>query len=321
MDLPLVSINVLAYNASSFIVETLDSIKAQTYPNIELIVSDDASSDNTISVTQKWLDENGNRFNGVQLLVAESNQGVTASSNRALKASSGIYWKPIGSDDLLMPDAIEKFVGYMISHPESKIVFGNQITFTGDFKDKNFQKDKLLFRHLYFKDSTTALQQRKFQTRHFLGCAPASFGVVATLREVGGFDTRYPMNEDGPLYKRLTSHGYKLHYLDEYVVYRRVHEGSIMHQKHTDALMGNNMVQNLLHPVVDIDEYVSVFWKAMGRFSRWLGIMVIKTGNTRQSFICRLCNFNRRWLNPYKWSLMWEMLKDKIANKLAHDEV
>lgn len=321
MESPLVSINVLAYKTKDYIIETLDSIKAQTYQNIELIISDDASPDDTVAISKKWVAENGSRFNGAFVLAIDKNKGVTASSNRALAASHGFYWKPIGSDDILMPDAIENFVSFMKSKPESKFVFGNQIIFTGDFKEQKFKKNKLPFRHLYFKDSTTALKQRKFQTRHFLGCAPASFGVAETLREVGGFDERYPMNEDGPMYKRLTSHGYKLYYFDMYVVYRRVHEGSITHLRESGALMSNNQVLNLTHPVESEEMYQTTFWKVMSRFSHFLGMMVIRTGNTRKSMLCRICDFNRRWLNPYKWSLVWEIFKDKIANKLAHDEV
>lgn len=58
MESPLVTIVVVSYYQSKYIEENLNSIKAQTYPNIELIVADDASPDNSVEVFETWLKEN-----------------------------------------------------------------------------------------------------------------------------------------------------------------------------------------------------------------------------------------------------------------------
>ncbi len=54
---PLVSIIVITYNSSKYVLETLESAKAQTYQNIELIVSDDGSTDNTIEICKIWIEK------------------------------------------------------------------------------------------------------------------------------------------------------------------------------------------------------------------------------------------------------------------------
>ena len=54
----LISIVVITYNNSNYIEETLESIKSQTYNNIELIVSDDCSTDKTVEITEEWIDKN-----------------------------------------------------------------------------------------------------------------------------------------------------------------------------------------------------------------------------------------------------------------------
>ena len=56
---PIVTVQVIAYNSSETIISTLDSIKSQTYLEIELVVSDDNSSDNTLDLTRKWIKTNG----------------------------------------------------------------------------------------------------------------------------------------------------------------------------------------------------------------------------------------------------------------------
>ena len=68
--MPLVTVGIATYNSSEFILETLESIYSQLYPNIELIISDDASSDDTMQKVKKWLatDDRRKRFTDVKLL-------------------------------------------------------------------------------------------------------------------------------------------------------------------------------------------------------------------------------------------------------------
>ena len=79
---PLVSVPVITYNSSKFVLETLESIKAQTYQNIELIISDDCSTDNTVELCQKWVEENKERFVRTQIITSDLNTGVSANGYR-----------------------------------------------------------------------------------------------------------------------------------------------------------------------------------------------------------------------------------------------
>lgn len=58
MEQPLVSVSVITYNSAKTVLETLESIKAQTYQNLELIVSDDCSTDNTVELCRNWIEQN-----------------------------------------------------------------------------------------------------------------------------------------------------------------------------------------------------------------------------------------------------------------------
>lgn len=103
MQNPLVSIIVVSYNHAKFIRENLDSIKAQTYSNIQLIVADDASSDNSIEIFDNWLFENS--YSAVKNF-HQKNTGFATILNECLKLATGKYLKIIAADDFLSKDSI-----------------------------------------------------------------------------------------------------------------------------------------------------------------------------------------------------------------------
>ena len=100
MQVPLVSVVVMSYNSAATIAETLDSIKAQTYQNLELIVTDDCSPDGkTLEIIQNWLDANGSRFVYADLVTTDKNTGVSGNINRGVAKSHGEWIKSIAGDD------------------------------------------------------------------------------------------------------------------------------------------------------------------------------------------------------------------------------
>ncbi|MFZ1072553.1 MAG: glycosyltransferase [Verrucomicrobiia bacterium] len=115
MQYPLVSAIVICYNHARFVTECLESVKAQRYPNLELIVHDDASSDNSVAVIQAWLArcDIPNR-----LMVQKQNQGVCRSLNHALSHASGKYVSGIAADDVWLPGKLLKQVELMERLPD-----------------------------------------------------------------------------------------------------------------------------------------------------------------------------------------------------------
>jgi glycosyltransferase involved in cell wall biosynthesis len=121
---PLVSITVITYNSSKFVLETLQSAKQQTYRNIELIISDDCSTDETVEICRQWVEENKDRFVRTKIITSDYNTGIPANSNRAVRASKGEWIKGIAGDDILLPDCISQNVEYVTSvNSEALIVF------------------------------------------------------------------------------------------------------------------------------------------------------------------------------------------------------
>jgi len=101
---PLVSICIPCYNASPFIAETLQSVLSQTYTNLEIIVCDDRSKDNTVDVVKNISDSR------ISIHVNEHNLGSSGNYNKALSYATGTYVKLLCADDLITPDCIEKQV-------------------------------------------------------------------------------------------------------------------------------------------------------------------------------------------------------------------
>ena len=104
---PLVSIAIPAYNHAAFIEACLASVCAQTYPELELVLIDDGSTDNTFEFAQRFLEAHRQRFRRV-VLERRENQGVSANSNACIEACQGGWVHLLGSDDVLRPNKIER---------------------------------------------------------------------------------------------------------------------------------------------------------------------------------------------------------------------
>ena len=109
---PLVS--VVTFNSEKFVFDTLESVKGQTYQNIELIITDDSSTDNTVAICSKWISENKERFTGVRLITSDFNTGITANRNRGFFAANGDWIKHVDGDDLLLPSCVQDYVEFVL---------------------------------------------------------------------------------------------------------------------------------------------------------------------------------------------------------------
>ena len=98
---PLVSILIPAYNAERWIADTIRSAQAQTWPRKEIIVVDDGSTDQTLSIVQKFASKEVS-------VVSQENRGVCAARNRAYDLCQGDYIQWLDADDLLSSNKIAK---------------------------------------------------------------------------------------------------------------------------------------------------------------------------------------------------------------------
>lgn len=220
----LVSVNVVTYNSSKTVLETLESIKSQTYERLELIVTDDHSKDDTVQVCQKWIVENQNRFVRAKLVTSDTNTGVACNANRGFANSHGEWIKCVAGDDMLLPNCIELFLEFARKHPESRVIEGKSICFGSDeaviHKNQVFQ-DGL---SRYFNISHKKMYRNALRTVFLAG--PPLIIKKDLIDEIGGFDVRYPCCEEFTFQVNVLKRTH-LYYLDEYVVLYRVELGSL----------------------------------------------------------------------------------------------
>jgi glycosyltransferase involved in cell wall biosynthesis len=227
---PLISVIVITYNSDKTILETLESIRLQTYSNIELIVSDDCSKDNTIETCRKWIKNNSGRFVSTEIITTTQNNGIPANCNRGIMASHGEWVKIIAGDDLLFPDAFEFIVNEINNDSKKeKLAFhGKVIEFQDNQHSVNHAEDWGDSGHNHFNQvSTTAEDQFKILLRFCPVSAPTAIINKLVFEKVGYFDERFKFWEDRPMWLKMTAHGIKMHYISKNIVKYRRHPQSV----------------------------------------------------------------------------------------------
>lgn len=118
MNLPLASIIITSYNKSKYILSSISSAEKQTYPNKEIIVIDDSSTDDTKSILSSYI--KGKNINFIHL---QENQGVVYCRNYAISRAKGKYILPLDGDDIIAPTYLEEAIVYLESHQNCGICY------------------------------------------------------------------------------------------------------------------------------------------------------------------------------------------------------
>lgn len=225
-DNPLVSIVVITYNSSEFIIETLDSIYKQTYKKIELIISDDCSSDETITLCNQWVNEHKNRFVRTEVIANSINTGVAENCNRGYKASKGVWIKGIAGDDILLPNCIESYIDYTENNRDINICVSKAQCFHVS-SDGEQVYDNIIptieNQQIYKLD---AISQLKVLLKGNIIVTPTMF-VKKDIFLKYPFKEIYRYMEDIPFLIDVTKNNIKIHFLDKVTVLYRFSQASL----------------------------------------------------------------------------------------------
>ena len=242
MQVPLVSVVVMSYNSAATIVETLDSIKAQTYQNLELIVTDDCSpAGKTLEIIQNWLDANGSRFVYADLVTTDKNTGVSGNINRGVAKSHGEWIKSIAGDDLLIPTAIEEYVNFVANHSEKvRMCVCDVEPFVNDGEVP--KRVMVTYARYFMCESENYENQRKRVMTDLVFVGPAYFYSRELFDEVGGFSEKYGCAEEWPFVYKVIMGGNRIYALDKKLVRYRVQNSSLCHSRDDKGLPNKRML-------------------------------------------------------------------------------
>ena len=222
---PLVSIVAISYNQAEWVIEALNSIFQQDYKNIELIISDDASTDGTKNIIQSWINQYEHRFKNIALLTSKENQGICLNIAKGIKASKGIWIKPMACDDFLRKDAISKFVT-QVKEDGAEVAFSQAMKFhLDDFGNRYCES-------LVGDDDIAIIKEPAdriyyaLRLRNFLP-APSAFYSRKIFNLAGGIDIRFKHLDDWPLWLRMITIINKVSWVNSELVFYRVSEKSI----------------------------------------------------------------------------------------------
>jgi len=219
-DLPLVSVPVIVYNSAKTVIETLDSIYNQTYPNLELIVSDDCSTDNTVEICRQWIEEHKDRFVRIELLTAGKNTGTSGNCNRAQDACQGEWVKGIAGDDILLPGCIQDCMDYVDQHDDVVVLFGKQVAFGAD--EERCRKTNEVFDYQMMQESPKKQLHQLLFGENYIPATTLFYHKERLLATGVKNDERIPLLEDWPKWINLLRVGVTFHFIDKDLVNYRV---------------------------------------------------------------------------------------------------
>lgn len=229
----LVSVIVVTYNSGKTVQETLNSIFNQTYSNIELIITDDCSCDNTVEICETWLAEHSQRFNTTYLLTAIKNQGVCENANKGRFLAKGEWQIGVAGDDILLSNCISDNILYVQSHPNASFVFSYMKVYQDEFKEEKCVNPKKGPRDPELFEAPINIQLIHMAYAAYV-YATSMFVKSSAFKDVGGYSNKYGY-EDWPFFIDILEKGYKIDLLDKVTYGYRIHNS----QSHTNGKLFN----------------------------------------------------------------------------------
>ena len=301
----LVSIIVITYNSSAFVLETLESVKAQTWTNLELIISDDGSTDGTVSLCEQWIKENSSRFVRTKLITVDNNTGIPANCNRGVKASNGEWIKLLAGDDLLTINSVESYMQNV--NEDFDVIIGQ---FRGFHMEKN---QRILSNQLTPSESSAFFFYRdaSFQHKYLLLYRPG-FAAGAYIRRnvfdrVCYYDERFHLMEDLPFWLNVTKAGICIRLIKEVVALYRIHDSvSIVSDSRFINIPFHNCTQLFTKEVLnkEIPWYHLAYWETyyVDKVKFWVILQLFHNKRNRwNQYVVKA--FNALRLAPYSKSL------------------
>ena len=216
-EYPLVSVIVPCYNYAGYVDETLRSVLSQDYPNFELIVVDDGSTDNSVQVIERTLAANQDGLAQRVEFIRQENAGVSAALNTGLARARGDFIATFDADDIMPPHRLSVQMAYLREHPEVGCLGGVAVRID--------EQGELLPK----KDKKRSV--RRYDFSQALSAALVVGGNIAVYRRdavdmAGRYDAAIKI-QDFQMTLKVAKAGFFVDILPDTVTLYRKHEGSL----------------------------------------------------------------------------------------------
>lgn len=223
---PLVSIVIPAYNNENTIIATLESIRNQSYKNIEIIIIDDNSKDKTLQLVT----EQQKKDNRIKIYHNSTNLGMIGNWNKCIQMSNGEFVKLVCADDLLDKNEIEKETGAMILNPSVNLVESDTRLIdingkkTGSFK--RYHKSGLV--------KGKKIARTSIIWNNFFGAPVNNLIRKSVLDKTGYFDEQFTYILDFDMWMKIACTG------DVYIIHELLNSFRIRNDSNTGNLIGKD---------------------------------------------------------------------------------
>lgn len=240
-----VSVTVLTFNSVGTVIETLESIRSQTDCQIELIVSDDGSTDGTQAVVTQWITAHQKAFVACHVIFNPVNVGICQNVKGAYAKATGEWIKPIAGDDLLMPNAISVLyrharsaaddIGLIVGRLQAFSVSAGK-TVSGEILPSDAALAEL-------SENARGLS-RKLASANTIP-APAVLIRRRFVEACGGIDEHFVHLDDWPLWLNMLKAGARIEITREVIVAYRIH-GAAITTRRCAATMNPKFLMDLI---------------------------------------------------------------------------
>ncbi len=270
MNQPLVTVLLTAYNAEAFLAEALESIIQQTYPNMEILLVDDGSTDSSLAIMQEFQA----RDSRIRIDQHE-NMGITKSSNRALQMAQGDIIVRLDADDIMVPNRVEEQVKFLLENPEVTMVSSDCLVINDEGKTVGTQ---------IMPGYDTIAHSRKMATAHntVVAAHTAFAAYKKNILDVGGYNESIRCVVDQELFTRMVEQGNNLIILRKFLVKYRIYRGSVVGKNSKNFLLQRTesfvrecmMCRRLGKPEPSYDDFMESlekqpFLKKMQRYRKY----------------------------------------------------
>jgi glycosyltransferase involved in cell wall biosynthesis len=287
MQEPLISVALCTYNGEKFLPEQLDSILAQSYKNLEIVIVDDGSTDKTIDIINAYAEKDKR----IKLFRNETNLGFNKNFEKALELTSGEHIAISDQDDIWLPQKLQR----LLDNIKSNLLIFSNSSYLGDLKQgrllNNFRlpgnyKGILLRNHV---TGHTSLMRRDF------------LDIVLPFPQGGYYDWWVGF---------VASYNNKIAFLDEVLTLYRVHSGSVVQSRLDAGDVKKQEFENTLKMLEAFSEYKNLRPKDKIFISQLKDAYQLRGSEAESGLLINLIARNYRELFPNREP--WKVLTKHI---------